>query len=84
LSNLFLIFVLFADSDAQDVNWLKCHLEPWPTITEKWQSTAGARKSMRGQKRFDVTEYLNDFKCLRQPSGHLLVSYYQYTFSEIK
>lgn len=60
----------------QDLNWLKINLEPWPVVTEKWQSTSGARKSMRGQKRFDVTEYLNDFKCLRQPSGHLLVSYY--------
>ncbi|XP_034237914.1 uncharacterized protein LOC117643257 isoform X2 [Thrips palmi] len=40
-----------SDNVAEDIHWLKSHLEPWCSVTEKWQSTAKARKSMRDHRR---------------------------------
>lgn len=64
-----------AEEILVDLIWLESHLEPWHCVEEKWQNTGAARKAQRDSKNYNINDYLDRFKILRQPTGHLLVSY---------
>ena len=65
-------------AELAKLNWLKTNVEDWTKVSQYWNDTFEARQRQLSFKQLSVQAYINNYLCLQNEAGHLLVNFISY------
>lgn len=59
----------------ENLKWLRNSSDPWDLVERLWITTTNIRlKKLLSKDGQTISEYIDEYPCLKKPTGYLLVS----------